>query len=223
MNFDVRTLFLIAIPIGFAFSILQAAHWLRWRDPASLWWAATDGLGTAGAVLLLSNQWLPAWIARSLAQTAIFASGLLMWLGFRRFAGQPLPLRIFAVVSLVYFGAFEALRSFVNDLAPLIVLSSFGHGMQHAGIALDLARAPQFDHRRLRAVLVTVFVLQALFYLFRSATAVTVDSDAVFLNTTGLQSATLLIAILGVVLWNVAALWMMNDRYRSRSAAAAKA
>jgi len=212
-------LFLIGIPIGFAFSVVQAAHWLRRREPASLWWAAADGLGAAGVVLLLSNQWLPAWIGRSLAQTAIFASGLLMWLGFRRFAGQPLPLRIFAVVSLLYFGVFEALRSFVNDVAPLIVLSSFGNGIQRAGVAVDLARTPQVDHRRLRAVL----VLQVLFYLFRSATAVTVDSDAVFLNTTGLQSLTLLIAILSAVLWNTAALWMVGDRHRTRSAAEAKA
>jgi hypothetical protein len=59
-----------------------------------------------------------------------------------------------------------------------------------------------------------VFVLHALFYLFRSATAVTVEAGAEFLHTVGLQSATLLFGLANVLLWNAAALWMVAERRR---------
>jgi hypothetical protein len=199
--------------------MLQAALWLRWRDPASLWWAAADGLGVVGVILLISAQWLPAWIARSMANTIIFSSGLLVWLGFRRFYGQAWQWRFFAAGALLYFAVFELLRSFVNDLAPLIVFASFGHGLPRAGVAVDLVRSPlPADQRRLRAALTTVFVVQALFYLFRSATAVTVDSGAAFLNTKGVQSVTVLVSLLSVLLWNAGTLLMVGHRYRTGAA-----
>jgi len=216
---DVAVLVLFSLPFALVCGLLQGAFWLRWRDPASLWWAAADGLGAVGVILLLSKHWLPALIARSLSNTAIFTSGLLVWLGFRRFAGQPLPLRIFAAVSLVYFGVFESLRSFVDDLAPLIVFASFGHGISRAGIAVDLMQAAlPANQRRVRTVLVTVFVFQALFYLFRSVTAVTVDSGAAFLNTNGVQSVTVLVIFLSMLLWNAGTLRMVSDRHRTRGA-----
>ena len=223
MKLDVGVLFMIAVPLGLACGILQAVFWLRWRERELLWWSAADGLGTVGAILLIIGELFPAWSARSVAETALFSSGLLLWLGFRRFAGQPLPLRSFAVFALVYFAAFEVLRSFTQDLAVLIVLASFAHGLMHAGIAFDLARAQFVDRLRVRAFLVAVFVLHALFYLFRSATAVTVEAGAEFLHTVGLQSATLLFGLANVLLWNAAALWMVAERRRGPAAAAAMA
>ena len=222
MKLDVGVLFLIGIPMALVFGMLQVAFWLRWRDRALLWWASADGLGTAGVLLLLSSELHPAWVAaRSVAETALFASGLLLWLGFRCFAGQPLPLRSFAAITLAYLAMFQAVRSLVPDLALLIVLASFAHGLLHAGIAFDLARARLPDPLRVRALLVLAFALHALFYLFRSVTAVTVEAGAEFLHTAGLQSATLLIGMANVLLWNVAALWMMGERRRGPGAAEA--
>jgi len=218
MKLDVGMLFLIGIPLGLVCGIVQIAFWLRWRQRELLWWASSDWLGTAGALLMLSGlsgTSVPVWIARSLAETALFASGLLLWAGMRRFAGQPLPLRAFAVATLIYFVAFHALLSFAPDLAVLIVYCSFAHGLLHAGIAFDLARAPSVAHVRGRTFLVALFVLHALFYLFRSATAVTVEAGEEFLHTVGLQSATLLFGLADALLWNVAALWMMGERQRA--------
>lgn len=224
MKLDVGMLFLFGIPLGLVCGFLQIAFWLRWRQRELLWWAAGDWLGAAGVLLLLSGlsgASLAPWFSRSLAETALFASGLLLWLGMRCFAGQALPLRTFAAFALIYFAMFEALRSFVQDLAVLIVLASFAHGLMHAGIAFDLARAPFVDRLRVRAFLVAVFVLHALFYLFRSATAVTVEAGAEFLHTVGLQSATLLFGLANVLLWNVAALWMVGERRRAPGPGAA--
>ncbi|MFI4979164.1 MAG: hypothetical protein ACHQIO_02335 [Nevskiales bacterium] len=223
---DVGALFLIGIPLGVAFGILQAAFWLRWRQRELLWWAAADWLGVAGVLLRLSGvsgASIPPWVVQSLAETALFASGLLLWLGMRRFARQSLPLRTFAALAFLYFVAFEALRSFVQDLAALIVLASFAHGLLHAGVALDLARAPLTGRSRVRGFLVAVLVLHALFYLFRSATAVTVEPGAEFLHAVGLQSATLLFGLANVLLWNSAALWMVGERQRDLDPGAAAA
>jgi hypothetical protein len=211
---------LIGLLLALGCCILQLAFWLRWRDRALLWWAAANGIGAAGGILLLSPQWLPPWIARSMANTTVFGSGFLLWLGFRCFGGQRLPLRAFAAVTLVYFAAFETLRALVDDLASLIMFSSFLHGLQEAGIAFDLARAQLVDRLRVRSVLLLVFVLHALFYLFRGVTAVTVEPDAVFLHTVGLQAATLLFILFNLALWNAAALWMVGERRRASAAAA---
>ena len=75
---------------------------------------------------------------------------------------------------------------FVNDLAFLIVLTSFGLSIVNAGVVVDLARASLVVRTRMDTCLVTLFVLHALFYLFRNATAATVASGAVFLHTAGL-------------------------------------
>jgi hypothetical protein len=223
MKLDVGTLFLLGTPLALVCCLLQLASWLRWRNPASLWWAAADGIGGAGVVLLLSHQWFAPWIARSLAQTIIFGSGLVMWQGFRRFSGQPPLLRTFAAAALVYFSLFETLRSQVDDLAALIVLASFAHGLQRAGLAFDLARATFADGTRLRALLVTMFAMHALFYLFRAVTAVTVEAGATFLRTDGLQNATLVLGLLTVALWNGASLRLAGRRHRAFEGAEAQA
>ena len=223
MKFDVGTLFLIGVPLGLVCCLLQLLSWRRRRDRASLWWALSDGIGTAGVLLLLSYQWLPLWIARSVAETIMFGGGLLLWLGFRRYAGQPLPLRLFTAATLAYFVVFESLRSLVDDLAALIVLASFAHGFLHAGVAFDLARARLATGLRVLAFMVTVFALHGLFYLFRAVTAFTVEAGAVFLHTDGLQNATLLFGLINVVLWNAVALWLVRERHRARAGAAATA
>jgi hypothetical protein len=223
MKFDVGTLFLIGVPLGLGCCILQLASWKKWRDRASPWWAAADGVGTVGAVLMLSYRWLPLWMTRSVAETLLFGGGLLLWLGFRRFAGQSLPLRLFAAFSLLYLALFQSLWSLVDDLAALIVLASFGHGLLHAGLAFDLARARLAASLRMRAFLVLVFALHALFYLFRAVTAVTVEAGAVFLHTVGLQNATLLFGLVNVAVWNAGALWMVRERYRKTGGGGAQA
>lgn len=217
---NVGVLFAVGVPLGLLCGVLHFAFWLRWRERALLWWAAADGIGTLGVLLMLARDALPGWLARSVGESLLFASGLLLWLGFRRFAGQALPLRAFAAASLFYLAAFQALLSGFPDLAALIVLASFAHGLVNAGIAFDLARAQLAEAPRLRAVLAAVFALHALFYLFRSVTAVTVEANAEFLNAAGLQSATLLFGLVNVLLWNAVALWMAGERRRGSGAGA---
>jgi len=213
MKLDVGVLFAVGVPLGLVFAGLHYAFWLRWRERALLWWASSDLLGSASVVLYLSSALRPAWAAaRSTAETGLFASGFLLWLGFRRHAGQSLPLRTFAALTVIFLVVFQALRCWAPDVALLIVLASFGHGATHAGAAFDLARARLPDPLRVRALLAVVFMLHALFYLFRSATAVTVEAGADFLHTAGLQNATVLFALVVVVIWNVAALWMASER-----------
>jgi hypothetical protein len=222
MKLDVGALFLVGVPMALVFGLLHFAFWLRWRRGELLWWASSNGVGSAAVLLLLARELHPTWIAaRPVAETALFASGLLLWLGFRRHAGQPLPLRSFTACTVLYLVLFQALHSFFPDLAALIVLASFGHGLVHAGAAFDLARARRPDPLRVRAIVVVVFALHALFYLFRSATAVTVEAGADFLHTDGLQSATLLFGLVDVLIWNAAALWMAAERRRDFVAAEA--
>jgi len=220
MKLDVGVLFLMGVPLALVCGMLHLVFWRRWRQRALPWWAISDGVGVAGVLLMLSVELRPAWGAvRPAAETILFASGLLLWLGFRRFAGQSLPLRGFTAATLLYYAAFAALRAFFPDLAALIVLASFAHGFVHAGVAFDLARAHLPEAPRMRPFLVVVFALHALFYLFRSATAVTVDAHAEFLHTAGLQSATLVIGLANVLIWNLGALWMAARRQRIAAAA----
>lgn len=111
----------------------------------------------------------------------------------------------------------------VNDLAFLIVLTSFGLSIVNAGVVVDLARASLVVRTRMGTCLVTLSVLHALSYLFRNATAVTVASGAVFLHTAGLQSATLLFGLLSILLWNAGGLWLVSGRHRARGGVKANA
>lgn len=218
---DVRVLFQLVIPLAVACGVVQAAFWLRWRTPALLWWAAADWVGTLGAALLLGRNLLPTWISQTLANTLIFCGGLLVWLGFRRCAGLSLPLRGFAVAGLLFLLVFEALHALIPDLAVWIVFASFALGLMNAGTALDLARAWPGERLPLRVFLVWVFALHWLFYLFRCVTAVTVEAGAEFLYTVGVQSATLLLGLFKVLLWNAAALSLVAARRREGVTAAA--
>lgn len=213
MKLDVGVLFLLGIPLALVCGVLHYALWRRKREPALLWWAWSDWIGLAAVPLILAVQVRPAWIAlRPLGDTILFASGLMLWLGFRRFAGQSLPLRTFSAGVVAYFIAFEALFLYFPDLAALIVLASFGHGILHAGVAFDLSRAQLPEGARVQPFLVAVFALHALFYLFRSATAVTVEAGAEFIHTGGLQNATIIFGLVNVLIWNVGALRMAARR-----------
>jgi len=118
--------------------------------------------------------------------------------------------------------SFEILIISVNDLAFVIMLTSFGLSIVNAGVAVDLARTPLVVRTRVGTCLVTLFVLHALFYLFRNATAATVASGAVFLHTAGLQSATLLFGLLSILLWNAGGLWLVSGRHRAPPRATAR-
>lgn len=220
MKLDVGVLFLFGVPLAAVYAIVQLVLWRRWRLPALLWWSAANWVGSASVLMILSSELRPGLVAvRPLAETLLFASGLLLWLGFRRHAGQPLPLRTFAALALLYLALFQLLQAFFPDLAGLIVLASFGHGLVHAGAAFDLSRSALPDPPRVRAVVVVMFALHALFYLFRSATAVTVEAGAEFLHTGGLQNATLLFGLVDVLVWNAAALWMARARHGASAGA----
>lgn len=207
MNLDVQTLFLLTIPLAAVFGLLHAACWLRWRDRASLWWMAADGSG-AGALVLVLLRWLPAWVTFVLGPTVIVVSGLLLWLGFRCMARQSLPLRKFTVASLAFFVLYGVLRSLVGDQGFLFVLSYLVLGTVNAGIAVDLTRASAPGRRFACRILAVMFLLHALFYLFRGATSFLVKPVVAVLDMTGLQSVTVLVALFTVSSWNLGALWL---------------
>ena len=216
MKLDVGTLFAIAVPLGFVCGLLHFAFWLRWRERALLWWGAADWVGTAGALLLLSRA------ARVPGNTVLVASSLMVWAGFRCFAGQSLPLRAFALATVAFLAGFLALRTLVPDLALAVVYCSVAFGLIRAGMALDLGRVQLPDPYRVRRLLAVMFVLHALFYLFRSTTAAILEASAEFLDTGGLQAATLLFGLFDVLVWNLAALWLVGHRRQlSRSVAPA--
>lgn len=213
MHVPAAPLLLVGISIATSFGLLQVAFWLLRQHEASLWWAAADGVGTVGALLILPLGWMTLWITQSAADTAIFASGLLLWLGYRRVAGQPLPLRTFAAFTFVFFLVDAGLRLLVGDLTIQMVFVALALALVNGSIAVDLSRAPRVSHPRLRVFLVALFVLQALFYLFRGTVSVTIVSQEI-LRTSILQGATVLLVLVKVVWWNVDALCSTPRRHR---------
>ena len=207
-------LFRIGGSLALLFGSVQFAAWLRWRNRASLWWTAANCAGTVGATLFLGHGILPDWAGRSVANTLILTAILMVWLGFRSFAGQPLRPLAAAMAALLFLLVFETLRQLAQDLGVLILCASLALGLVNALTALDLARAWPGQTLRLRKFLVWVFSLHALFYLFRMVTAFTVEASTEFLTLAGVQAATLLLGVAEVLIWNTCSIWMAAEHRR---------
>lgn len=205
---------MFVVPLTVVFGLLHGALWLRWRGHTSLWWMASDWLGAGAVILILLRGILPAWITFPFAQTAIIASSLLLWQGFRCMTCRPLPLRAFAVVTLVYFGIFYILRSSVEDIGFFLVFAYLALFAVNAGVAIDLARAPLASQRFAYRLLALMFLCHALFYLFHSAISFLAKPSAVFLDMTGLQSVTILVVLFTASFWNLGALWLTVQQHR---------
>ena len=134
-----------------------------------------------------------------------------------RFARRPVPVRGFAVSALVFFAVFHGMWFLTQDLALRVLLTSVGLGLANAGIAIDLVRSQRERHLRTRSVLAAVFALHAMFYLFRSVTAVTLEANDEFLRSGGIQNLALVIGTVKLLAWNLGVLVMWRELRRAES------
>ena len=135
-----------------------------------------------------------------------------------RFAGNTVPLRLFAALTVLFFIAFEVLWHISGDLGMRILLVSMSTALINVAIAYELLRAQQNLRLRTRAFLASIFALHALFYLFRSATAVTLDASMDFFQANGIQNLTIMIIAIKLICWNAGAILMVYERARKATA-----
>jgi hypothetical protein len=220
---DVHHLFQLALPIGLICGLLQLAVWLRDRSRLEpLLWAVSDFTGVIGGALITARETVPWWVSSTAGNTLIVGSLLLAWAGLRRCVGLGIPTRIFVGTAVGFFVFFHGLWWLWNDLGLRVLISSIVLCIGNAGIAFDLARGGDHSDRRIRGTLSIVFAAHALFFLFRAATAMTLQAEDEFLRTGGLQAFTVLVATLKLMIWNGGALVLLRgDRYRDSAASLA--
>ena len=213
MTVDVRLLAVLALPIAYLFALVQFGLWLIQRQRrAHLWWAAGNAVAALGATLLVLRDVAPLWVTSSLANSVLLASGFVIWWAMARFAGRRAPIRILAMVTVLYFGLFEWLWHFNSDLGLRVLLASLASAALNVGIAIELMRAQHERHLKDRSLLVTVFFLHALFLLFRAGTAVTLDASQDLMQANGIQNVTVLVSALKVLAWNIGAVLMLREQ-----------
>lgn len=215
MIVDVKLLAVLALPLAYFFALLQFSFWLRHRQRrVYLHWAIVNGVSALGATLLVARAVAPIWVTTSLANTVLVAAAFLQWASMARFAGRTPPLAIFALFTVAFFIAFQGLWSITDDLGMRILLASMTSAILNACVAYELLRSQQQLRLQTRAFLASVFALHALFYLFRSATAVTLDGYSDFLQANGIQNLTVMVAAIKLIAWNTGALLMVREHAR---------
>lgn len=218
----VQTFYLAALPVTLLCGLMQLMLWLRHRDqPAYGWWAAGNLLGLLGACLVVARAFVPWWVSSALGNSVLVAAGFLVWAGMCRFGGLRIPGRAFIACTVLFFVLFHGMWFVTQDLGLRVLLTSVALGLVNAGIAIDLTRSQQARRLRTRSVLIALFALHALFYLFRSATAVTLEADDEFLRSGGIQNLALIIGTLKMLAWNLVTPLMVGEARRAARAAAA--
>lgn len=222
MTVDVKLLAVLALPLVYVFAVLQAVLWLLHREQRIyLFWAVANLVAALGATLFVSRELLPLWVGTSLANTVLVAGSFVIWGSMCRFNGRQIPWGGFITATVLFFIAFQGLWMVTDDLGMRVLLASLASGLLNAGIAFELLRAQRDRLLRWRAVLSAVFALHALFFLFRAATAVTLDSSMDFLQANGIQNVTVTLAAIKVVLWNSAAVMMEREQRQPAQAVGA--
>jgi len=217
MTVDVGLLAVLALPLSYLFTLVQLGLW--WRQPerrSHLRWALVNLLSALGATLLVARTLVPLWVTTSLANTLLIAAMFAQWSAMAQFGGRRVPLRWFAVITILFFVLFQGLWGLNGDLGLRVLLASAVSAILNGCIAYELLRAQQTMRLRARAFLSTVFALHALFFLFRSATAVTLDASMDFLQAGGIQNLTVTIAALKLIAWNLGAVWMVREQLSTR-------
>lgn len=210
------TFHLAALPAALACGLMQLAFWLRdRRQPAFAWWAASNLVGFVGAALMVARAYVPWWMSSALGNSIIIAASLLVWGGMLRFARRPAPVRGFAVFALAFFAVFHGMWFLTHDLALRVLLTSVGLGLVNAGTAIDLVRSQRACLLHTRSLLAALFALHAVFYLFRSVTAVTLEADDEFLRSGGIQNLALVIGTVKLLVWNLGVLFMWRELRRA--------
>ena len=219
MELVVQTFYLAALPVALLCGLMQLGFWLRDREQTvHLWWAASDFVGLIGASLVVAREFVPWWVSTALGNSVIVAAGFLVWAGMCRFGGLRIPGRAFMACTVMFFVLFHGMWFVTHDLGLRVLLTSVALGLINAGIALDLTRSQQALRLRTRSFLSALFALHALFYLFRSVTAVTLEADDEFLHSGGIQNLALVLGTLKMLLWNLTVPLMMRERRRIRPA-----
>lgn len=215
MTVDVRLLAILGLPLAYLFGFMQLGFWLYRRERRMhLHWAAANLVGALGATLLVLRHHLPLWMTTSLANTVILASTFVLWMSMARFAGHARSWRPFVLSIAVFFCLFQGLWSITDDLGMRVLLVSLASAVANAGVAWELLLGQQQQRLRSRAVLSLVFMLHALFHLFRAATAVTLDASKDFLQANGIQNLAITITAIKLVAWNIMAVMMVREQQR---------
>ena len=217
----VLTFYIAALPVALLCGLLQLGFWLRHREqPAFAWWTMSNLVGLVGAALVVARDHVPWWMSSALGNSIILAATLLVWGGMLRFARRPVPARAFVVFAVAFFAVFHGMWFLTQDLALRVLLTSVGLGLVNAGIAIDLVRSQPQQYLRSRSVLAALFAAHALFYLFRSVTAVTLEANDEFLRSGGIQNLALVIGTVKLLAWNLGVLLMWRELRRAEARSA---
>jgi hypothetical protein len=218
---DVRTLYLSALPIALLFGVVHLGLWLAdHRRRPSLLWGLTNFFGATGAILLVARGAVPEWVTYGFSNTLIFGAALVFRAGLRLQAEQPVPALRYLAYTATFFVVFMSTQWGLGDLGLRVLVTSAALCLVNAGTAADLVLHRTANAPRVRQFLAVLCALHALFYLFRSACAVVLEPGSEFLNEGGLQSLTLALGTIKLVLWNIAALMLVPPRTAPPSAAA---
>lgn len=212
MTVDVGLLAALALPLAYAFALMHLVFWRLRRNAVHGVWAAANFCGGLGVTVLVLRQGISVEAATSIGNTLVFGSALVIWAGMARFAGHAVPWKSFAIAAVLFFIAFRGLWTVSDDLGLRVLLSSLGSAAANAGVALELMRGQQTRPLKTRTVLSLVFALHALFFLFRAATALTLDASKDFLQATGIQNLAVTVAAMKMIAWNITAVLMVRER-----------
>lgn len=215
MELVVQTFYIAALPVVLLCGLMQLGFWLRDREQTVyLWWAASDFVGLVGASLVVARDVVPWWVSSALGNSVIVAASFLVWAGMCRFGGLRIPGRAFVACTVMFFVLFHGMWFVTQDLGLRVLLTSVALGLINGGIALDLTRSQQSQRLRTRGFLSVIFALHALFYLFRSVTAVTLEADDEFLQSGGIQNLALVLGTLKMLVWNLMSPLMVREARR---------
>lgn len=216
MNLDVRTLLALWVINALLLGGIQLGVWLYQREDRVLvqWGLANFICGVASALLALRG-YLPDWISVGLGNALFVAWLMLVWSGMRAFCGLPTsPLWTWAVPALLFLAMqVPPLRERLDLRTVLLSLAVAG---ATAATAYDLWRAQRTERLVLRRFLIVVFATTAVAAAWRAIDSFGLQPDGSFMRVAGTAQAFLLYNNLFVVLWNVGALLMVNERLQQR-------
>jgi two-component system, cell cycle sensor histidine kinase and response regulator CckA len=104
MLFDLPTLLALRVGIDV---LIALAFWAQMRRYPAIggpgWWSASALLSIVGSVMLLLRGGLPDALTFPLGNTALIASAVCAWMGFRSYVGMPRPLLPIVAVCFAFF------------------------------------------------------------------------------------------------------------------------
>lgn len=217
IELDTRTLFILAVPSAFLFAAVQLAVWsVRRTDRALALWACGNLIGCVGALGITARGLVPDLVSIALANALLVGSLCAVWAGMRSFSARSSPLTVLIGIPVLTFVLLGLVPVVAERYSLRVVVTSLMLGTVNLLTAIDLQRFQRGEPLRARLFLVWTFAFSAVFYFWRAWASRNVAPDSNVLVPDVVSGATLLIANLKMLAWNLGALLMANERMQAR-------